>query len=108
MPEPILEPSPLPWDFWDSVDVDFPKEKMFFFIPIKGTLNIASLGWWDGKEMIWLLEYYHASGNELVFYTFEDEEMGEVSRQEWFSYVQEKTPQCMDWILFKLSELRLT
>jgi len=108
MPDSILEPLPLPWNFWDSDSFDFPEHRMFFFIPIKGTSDVASLGWWDGKEIIWLLEHYHASGNELIFYTFKDEEMIESSKQEWFAYAQENTPQCMDWILFRLSELKLT
>ena len=53
------------------------------------------------------MEKYHTS-NEIVFYTLDGaKEMDECSKQEWFDYVTTNTPQCVDWILFRLGDLSL-
>jgi hypothetical protein len=54
------------------------------------------------------MEYYHASGNDLVFYTLdEDSAVDEASKDAWLQFVSQKTPECLPWILFRLKELNL-
>ena len=102
-----LEPYLMPSDFWGSEEMGFPKDPLFFLVPLKRTNEICSLGWWDGEEILWLMEKYHTS-NEIVFYTLDGvKEMDECSKQEWFDYVTTNTPQCVDWILFRLGDLSL-
>ncbi len=109
----ILEPNLKPFNFWDLSDEDPEDFKFgipeFFAILVPNTGKIGSAGWWDGEELLWLIEYYHASGNDLVFYTLDaDFSMDECSKEEWFSFVSQKTPDCLPWILFRLEELNLT
>jgi hypothetical protein len=107
-----LEPILKSFNFWDLPDESLENFESgvpeFFAILFPDSGNIASLGWWNGSELIWLVEYYHASGNDLVFYVIDLEgSFDEVSPEEWFSYVLEKTPEAMPWILFRLPELNL-
>lgn len=105
--EVTLEPKLMPWNFWGSEDIGFPKEPLFFAVPLRGQEELCSLGWWDGEEILWLMEKYHTS-NEIVFYTLDRaKEMDECSKQEWFDYVTTHTPQCVDWMLFRLGDLNL-
>jgi hypothetical protein len=54
------------------------------------------------------MEYYQASGNELVFYAFEEDgSLDEVSKEVWLQFVSEKNPECLPWILFRLDDLNL-
>ncbi len=114
MNDGVLRPNQKPFDFWDIYDmpdsnrfeVGIPEFYVIFF---EDSTKVASLGWWDGDELLWLLEYYHASGDQLVFYTLDEEmAMDEVSSQDWFHFVSRKTPQCLPWILFNLPELSLS
>jgi hypothetical protein len=80
----------------------------FFCIPFPSDEGVASLGFWDGEELSWLMEYYQASGNELVFYAFEEDgSLDEVSKEVWLQFVSEKNPECLPWILFRLDDLNL-
>lgn len=106
-PKPTLEPEYMPWDFWGSEEIGFPKTPLFFVVPIKETRDIGSLGWWDGEEILWLMEKYVIS-DETIFYKLDgSKEMDDCSKQEWFDYVTTTTPQCLDWILFRLGDLNL-
>ena len=109
MSELITLPIELPYDFWDNDSLEFGNSPEFFLIPIKKTDQIASIGWWNGQDILWLLEFYHASSDypEPVYYTLDpiDSEMEEVSKEAWFKFVKEQTPQCISWILFRLEEL---
>ena len=111
MSEPMLFPNEKPFNFWNIDEDDETNFKAgipeFFYIPLEET-SIASVGYWDGEELIWLAEYYHASGNELVFYGLaENSSMDELTSETWMAFVAEKTPQCLPWILFRLKELNL-
>jgi hypothetical protein len=107
MSRPRFEPEFMPWNFWGSEDIGFPTNPLFFVVPVRGTTKISSLGWWDGDEIVWLMEKYNTA-NDVVFYTLDGvKDMDECSKQEWFEYVSEKTPQCLDWILFRLEDLTL-
>lgn len=70
MPNLPSEPYLMPWDFWGSEEMGFPNDPLFFLVPLKRTSEICSLGWWDGEEILWLMEKYHTS-NEIVFYTLD-------------------------------------
>ena len=107
----MLEPKIKSFRFWSDTD---PAEDFitgtseFFCIPFPSDEGVASLGFWDGEELSWLMEYYHASGNELVFYAFEEDgSLDEVSKEVWLQFVSEKNPECLPWILFRLDDLNL-
>ncbi len=108
----MLEPKIKGLNFWGD-DVSPEEELIFgspeFFCTLLPTGDgVASLGFWDGEELLWLMEYYHASGNDLVFYTLdEDSAVDEASKDAWLQFVSQKTPECLPWILFRLKELNL-
>jgi len=102
-----LNPVVYRWDFWDSDDLNFPKHPEFFIVPIKKKEEFTSVGWWDGEEIVWLAERYHSGGEEISYYVFKDEQMDDVAKSEWFDFAKENTPQCLDWILFHLDDLKL-
>lgn len=108
----MLEPKVKSLDFWG--EFANPEEELifgcseFFCIPLPKEEGIASLGFWDGEEILWLLEYYHASGNDLVFYALEETgALDELTKDAWLQFVSQKTPECLPWILFRLQELNL-
>jgi hypothetical protein len=112
----MLEPKIKSFRFWSDTD---PEEEFvtgvseFFCIPFPSdeetiSEGVASLGFWDGEELSWLMEYYHASGNDLVFYALEETgDVDEVSKEVWFQFVSAKNPECLPWILFRLKDLKL-
>lgn len=107
-----LEPIIKPFDFWSLPDEGPDNFKIgtpeFFAIFIPKSDNVASFGWWDGEELLWLAEYYHAAGNEMVFYVLDsNSSVDECSREDWFQFVSNQTPECLPWILFRLPELNL-
>lgn len=108
----MLEPKIKSLNFWG--EFANPEEELiigsaeFFCIPLPKEEGIASLGFWDGEEILWLLEYYHASGNDLVFYALEESgALDELNKDSWLQFVSEKTPECLPWILFRIKELNL-
>lgn len=111
MSDPVLFPNEKPFNFWNTDDTDESSFKdgveEFFYIPLDKD-TVASVGYWDGCELLWLAEYYHAAGNELVFYGLaENSSMDELTKEAWMGFVAKETPQCMPWILFRLKDLNL-
>lgn len=108
----ILEPKIKSLNFWGE-DTK-PEEELvfgtteFFCILLPSGDGVASLGFWNGEELLWLMEYYHASGNDLVFYALEETgALDELTKDAWLQFVSQKTPECLPWILFRLKELNL-
>lgn len=104
----MIFPSIYNWKFWDSKE-GFPTHADFFIIPMKNSEEIASMGYWDGTDLVWLAEYYHASGNGMVYY-IKDEETGSVEEAEkevWIDFVSKNYKECFDWILFRIPEINI-
>lgn len=118
MSDHFLSPTEKHWTFWEESEV-FDKEE-FFLVPMKTERDgqfCASVGYFDGKNLVWMLEYYHVFGvNSPIFYIGIVENcefnpstdmMDDVTKEEWLNFAKEKTPQCFDWINFHLKDLGL-
>ena len=118
MSDNFLSPNEKHWTFWDGAEV-FDKEE-FFIVPMKNSREFCgSVGYFNGENLVWMLEYYHTAGfvndSGPIFYvdgSFNPSDplkgsMEECSKEDWLSITRNTTPQCLDWINFHLKDLNL-
>lgn len=114
----MLGPVEKPYDFWDS-DGQFRSDQDEFFVIFKrGTDETRSTGYWsaEAKELLWLAESYLMFEPDTVYYINKtapspvdllEDSMDDVSAGEFFEFIRERTPQCMEYVLFHLCDMRL-
>lgn len=113
----ILEPTEKPYDFWDS-DGRFNLNNDEFFVIFKhNTDEMRTTGYWsvEKQELLWLAESYLISNPDTVYYINNmrpvtdllHDVMDDVPASVFFDFIKENTPQCMEYVLFHLGDMRL-
>lgn len=104
-------------NFWD-IDGQFdPNHDEFFVIFKHNTDETRTTGYWSAekRELLWLAESYLVSNPDTVFYINNMrpvtdllyDVMDDVPASVFFDFIKENTPQCMEYVLFHLGDMRL-
>lgn len=118
----MISPVEKPYDFWDT-DGQFRSGADEFFVIFKhGTAETRSTGYWSAekRELLWLAESYLMFEPDTVYYVNKpavtpnglipdllEDSLSDVSAGVFFDFIKENTPQCMEYVLFHLSDMRL-
>lgn len=113
----MISPVEKPYNFWD-IDGQFdPGHDEFFVIFKHNTDETRTTGYWSAEkhELLWLAESYLMFEPDTVFYINNmipaidllSDAMEDVGAAVFFDFIKENTPQCMEYILFHLGDMRL-
>lgn len=112
----MLEPIEKPYDFWDNCGT-FGNQDEFFVIFKRNTKETRTTGYWSAErnELLWLAESYLMYQPDTVYYINNMmppyDKLGDVMDDAkagiFFEFIAENTPQCMEYVLFHLSDMRL-
>jgi len=113
----MLKPIEKPYNFWDIHGQFSQSDDEFFVIFKHNTDETRTTGYWSAEkqELLWLAESYLIFDPDTVFYINNmkpaqdllSDVMEDVSASVFFDFITENTPQCMEYVLFHLCDMRL-